>query len=182
MNKTELKSKLDLSIQFLESQLSKIRTGRANPSIIEGVEVNAYGQLLKIRELGSINVLDSQTLVITPWDKSLIKEIVKSIREASLGLNPVADSDVARVPVPALTEERRKEYAKLASTKVEESKNTIRSIRQDFIKSVEKSFAAKEISEDEKFTKIKEIEQIIKEYTTKADELGEIKKKELLSI
>lgn len=182
MNISELKIKLSKSIDFLKSELSQIRTGRASPSLIEAVLVDAYDSKMSIKELGTITVMDSQNLVVSPWDKALLKPIAKAVRESGLGLNPIDEPDRVRIPVPALTEERRTELSKMVSVKVEECKNSLRNVRQDAMKDIDKDFADKNISEDEKFSQKEEVEKTIKGFVEQADELGETKKKELLAI
>lgn len=182
MNKSELKSKLDKSIEFLVQELRNIRTGRANPSLVSDVKVDAYGSKMTLKELGSIVLLDPQTIAITPWDKSLIGSISKAIREGDLNLNPVEDSDRVRIPIPPLTEERRKELTKVVSTKVEETKQAMRSIRQEAMKDIDKDFSDKLIGEDEKFSQREDVEKVIKEYVDLADTKGESKKEELLKV
>jgi ribosome recycling factor len=182
MNAPELKLKLLKSIDFLKSELSQIRTGRASPSLIESVLVDAYESKMSVKELGTITVMDSQNLVVSPWDKSLLKPIAKAIRESGLGLNPIDEPDRIRIPIPALTEERRTELTRIVSGKVEECKNSLRNVRQDAMKYIEKEFLDKNISEDEKFSQKEEVEKTIKTFIEQADELGEVKKKELLAI
>ena len=137
---------------------------------------------MTIKELGSITLLDNQNLIISPWDRGLIQPIGKAIRESELKLNPIEDSDKIRVPVPSLTEERRKEFTKLVSSKVEEAKNSMRNVRQDAMKDVDKDFADKLIGEDDKFRQKEEIEKIVKEFSETVEELGESKKEELMTI
>ena len=182
MTIAELKSKLDRSFDFLESELAQVRTGRASPTMIEDIEVDAYDSKMTIKELGSILVPDSQNLVIVPWDKSLLKAIAKAIRESELKLNPVEDSDRVRVPTPPLTEERRAELTKIVSTKTEEAKNSMRNIRQDAMKDIDKAFGDKSIGEDEKFTQREEADELVKEYTKSAEELAEGKKSDLMTV
>jgi ribosome recycling factor len=182
MNTPELKLKLSKSIEFLKSELSQIRTGRASPSLIESVFVDAYDSKMSVKELGTITVMDSQNLVVSPWDKSLLKPVAKAIRESGLGLNPIDEPDRIRIPIPALTEDRRAELARIVSVKIEECKNSLRNVRQDAMKYIEKEFADKNISEDEKFSQKEEVEKTIKTFIEQADELGEAKKKELLVI
>jgi len=162
--------------------MSKVRTGRASPSLLEEIKVNAYNSKMAIKELSSIMVPDPQSLVVSPWDKSLLQEINSAIKSSDLNLNPFIDGDVVRVPIPDLTEERRKELSKSVIAKVEEVKGSIRNIRQEAMKDIDTQFAAKQISEDEKFTQNEEIEKIVKEYTDKVVELGEAKKADLLKI
>jgi ribosome recycling factor len=179
---SELKSKLEKSLEFFKSELSLIRTGRATPALIENIEVEAYASKMKLKELGAITLLDTQNLSVTAWDKGLLGAIATAIRESDLKLNPVTESDRVRVPVPALTEERRKEFAKMASAKAEETKNAMRSTRQEAMKDIDKDFADKKLGEDEKFTKKEEVEKIVKEYVTKTDELTEAKKTDLMTV
>lgn len=182
MQTAELKSKLSKTLDHLKNELAQIRTGRGTPSLLENISVDAYGAKMTIKEVGSITVLDPQNLLVTPWDRSLVNAVAKAIQESDLKLNPVVDSTQVRVPIPGLTEERRKEFAKVASSKVEDSKNSMRSIRQDAMKDIDKSFADKLIGEDEKFTQREEVEKIVKEFVTQADELGESKKADIMSV
>lgn len=182
MTISDYKSKLEKSLEFLKSELAQIRTGRASPALIESITVDAYGSKLALREVGSITVLDPQNLVVSPWDKGLIQAVAKAIRESELKVNAVDESDRVRVPFPPLTEERRKEFVKIVSTKVEEAKNTMRNIRQEGLKEVEKQFADKLIGEDEKFKLKEDYDKIIKDYSAKADEFGESKKTDLMTV
>lgn len=182
MTTPDLKSKLEKSLEFFKSELSQIRTGRATPSLIENIEVDAYDSKMKLKELGSISMLDNQNLAVTAWDRGLHGAIANAIRESDLKLNPVAEPDRVRVPVPALTEERRKEFSKIASAKAEEAKNAMRSARQDAMKDIDKEFTDKKIGEDDKFTQKEDVEKIVKEYVTKVDELTEAKKTDLMTV
>jgi ribosome recycling factor len=182
MTKLELKSKFDKSIEHLQEELGKVRTGRASPAILESVKVKAYDTTMNVREVGSITVLDPQNLVVSPWDKSLLNEIAKGIRDGGLGLNPIVDGDLVRVPIPDLSEERRTELTKVVATKVEEVKNAMRNVRQEAMKEIEAQFSAKQIGEDEKFRLKEETDAVTKEYTDKAEELAEQKRKDLLQI
>lgn len=182
MTQSELESKLEKSYEFLQTELSKVRTGRASPALLEELKVNAYDSKMAIKELGSINVPDPQSLVVVPWDKELVDNIAKGIRESDLNLNPVVDGDVIRVPVPDLTEERRQEMTKLVTAKVEEIKNSVRNIRQEIMKDIDARFTSKEISEDQKFDEKDSTEKTVKEYTDKITSLGETKKSDLLTI
>jgi ribosome recycling factor len=182
MNTNDLKSKLTKSIEFLKTELSQIRTGRATPALLDPVLVDAYGTKMSVKELGSIVVLDPQNLAVTPWDHSVLSSIAKSIREGGLGLNPVEESDRVRVPVPSLTEERRRDYQKMVSQKVEDCKNAMRSIRQDAMKDIERAFTDKEISEDDKFSQKEEVEKTVKTFTEESESIGEEKKQELMTV
>lgn len=182
MNTSELKSRLNKSVEFLKSELSQLRTGRANPSLVEDVKVKAYDTLMSLKELGSVTLSDSQTILVSPWDATLLEPIAKAIRESEHKLNAIVTGNSIRVPVPSLTEERRKELAKLVSQKVEESKQSLRNIRQDFIKEIEQDFTDKKIGEDEKFTQKEELEKIVKDSVSKVEDLGENKKTDLMTV
>lgn len=182
MTTPELKSRLTKSLDFFKNDVSQIRTGRATPALIENISVNAYDTKMTLKELGSIIVLDSQNLVVSPWDKSTIKDIAAAIKESELQVDPVVDGDTIRIPIPALTEERRKDFVKLVSTKVEEAKNSMRNIRQEAMKDIEKDFTDKKIGEDDKFAFKAEVEEVMKDFVKKLEESAEIKKQELLKI
>ncbi len=182
MNTSELKSKLTKSLEILKNDLAQIRTGRANPGLVEGIAVEAYGSKMTVKELGSVTVLDAQILTVSPWDKNLLKDIAKAITESDLKINAVVDGNSVRVPIPALTEDRRKEFAKIVSAKVEDIKNSMRNVRQDAMKDIEKAFTDKSIGEDDKFSQKEEVEKIVKEFVVKAEELGEAKKTDIMKI
>lgn len=179
---TDLEQKLTLSLEFFASELTKIRTGRASSILVENIEVPAYGSKMKIKELGSIAVPEPGLILISPWDKSLLKEIDKALRESSLGVNPVTGSDSVKVIIPSLTEERRKELVKAIGVKLEECKTSIRNIRQDAMKEVDKAFSDKAIGEDEKFSSKEHIEEIIKKYSERAEEASDAKKEDVLKV
>lgn len=178
----DLSQKLTLSLEFFSSELTKIRTGRASAALVENIEVEAYGGSMKMKEVGSIAVPEASVIMISPWDKTLLKDIAKAIRESTLGANPIVGGDNIKVPVPALTEERRREMVKVVGAKLEECKNSIRSIRQDAMKDVEKAFTEKLIGEDVKFSQKEEVEKIVKEFTARAEDIAETKKAEILKI
>ena len=178
----ELKTKLERSLDHLESELTQIRTGRANPSLLESIIVEAYGTKMFLRELGSISILDTQNLVVSVWDKGLTEATAKAISESDLKVDPVIEGESIRVPIPSLTEERRKEFVRVVSSKMEESKNSMRNIRQDSMKDIDKEFSDKLIGEDEKFSKREEVEKVVKDFVSRIDSVGEAKKADLLKI
>jgi len=166
------------------SDIASIRTGRATPALVEDLHVAVYGgqQKLKIQELATISAPDIQTLVIEPWDKSIIGEIRQGIVAANIGLNPVIDAEILRISLPPLTSEDREKYVKLLSTKLENGKIMIRQVRGDFMHEIKKAFEVKELSEDEKFGQEKSLQEITDEFIDKIEEDGERKKQELLQI
>lgn len=182
MPKSELIKKLDIALDFFKTDISQVRTGRANPVVIEELTVEVYGSKMKVKELGTISVPEPQLIVVSPWDKSVLQIIDKAIRESELKLNPVTADGVIRIPIPPLSQERREEFAKMVSTKTELARQTIRNIRQEAIKDIEKSFADKAIGEDEKFTQKEEVEKLVKDKTTEVGELGDAKREDILAI
>ncbi len=178
----ELNQKLTLSLEYFAAELTKIRTGRASTALVENIELDAYGSRMKIKEVGSISLPEPQTIVISPWDRSLLKEVDKALRESSLGVNPVVGGDSVKVPIPALTEDRRKEMVKVVGVKLEECKNSMRNLRQDAMKQVDKAFADKEIGEDDKFNQREEVEAIVKDYVERAEKISDDKKEDILKV
>lgn len=166
-----------------KSELLKIRTGRANVSLVEDILVEAYdgSPPLKLNELASLSTPDAQLISVSPWDKSILRKIEEAIVKSGRGLNPSNDGSNIRVPVPALTEERRKELVKEVYAKLEESKIRVRNIRQDAIKSSEEQEDQGVISEDEMYRIKKEIEDIIQKANKELTEMAEIKEKELMT-
>ena len=166
-------------IERFEAELKKVRTGRAHPDMLSGVKVEAYGQWMPLNQVANVTAGDATMLLITPFDPSTIQNISGAIRnDQSLGLNPADDGRVIRVPIPPLTEERRREIVKTASTKVEEVKVQIRNIRED----ARKDIKAAELPEDARKRAEKEIDDLTKEYTDKIDELFKTKEAEIMKI
>ena len=146
---TEVSEKMDKSLSALRNAFNKIRTGRANPSILDDVKVDYYGNMTPINQTSNITIEEGRSLVISPWDKSLLPEIEKAILNSDLGLNPNSSSDLIRVTMPALTEETRQNYIKQARSEAENSRVSIRNIRRDANQTVKDKQQASEISEDE---------------------------------
>lgn len=183
MNTSDLKSKLSKSLEFLNSEISQIRTGRVSPSLIADISVEAYsGSMMTVKEIGSITVMDPHNLAVIPWDKGTMDAIINGVRNSNLGLGAAKEADRVRVTVPALTEERRKEFTKEVSEKVEVCKNSLRNTRQDAMKDIEKEFTEKLIGEDEKFRQKEEVEKTVKDFIDQADKLGDDKKEELMTV
>ena len=167
-------------IERFKSEMQKVRTGRAHPDMLAGIKVEAYGQYMPLSQVANITAADATMLLITPFDPSTIQAIAGAIRaDQTLGLNPADDGRVVRVPVPPLTEERRKEIVKTASAKVEEAKVALRKVRDDARKELK---AADNLSEDVKKRGEKEIDDLIKKFSNKIDELFKIKESEIMKI
>lgn len=171
---TEVKSKMDKSISVLTSELASIRAGRANPSVLDKITVDYYGVATPIQQVGTVSVPEARSIVIQPWDATILKEIEKAILTSDLGINPNNDGKVIRLTFPPLTEERRKEIVKNVKKIGEDSKVAIRSIRRDALEMFKKQQKASEITEDD----LKDIEKDIQDMTDNAiKEIDEIVKK-----
>lgn len=184
MDTTSLNQKFQKVIDSVASDISGIRTGRATPSLVENIMVPAYGgtQHLRVLELGTITAPDTQTLVISPWDKSIIGDIRKGILEANLGMNPSIDGEIIRISFPPLTTEDREKYVKLLSGKLESSKVMARQVRADEMHEIKKKFEAKEITEDDKKDDEKQLQDLTDSFIAKIETMGEAKKQELMQI
>lgn len=178
----ELRQKLDKVLEHLRSEVSSLRTGRASPALVENLEVDYYGAKTPLKAVASISSPGPRELLIQPWDKSMIQAIEKAIQSSSLGFNPVTDRDAIRLSVPPLTEERRKELAKLLGRHLEDARIQIRREREEVLKEVDHKEKAKEISEDEKFRQKSEVQKIVDEANKKIEETGLAKEKEILSV
>ncbi len=144
-----LQQDLYKAINHLSNELAKLQAWRANPAIVEGVYVMAYGSSQPLRNVAAVSILDAQTIVIQPWDKWTIKDIEKGITDANLGLNPSNNGESIMIKIPTLTEERRRDLVKIASRLTEDGKVGVRTVRQDYKKNIDRAKADKEISEDE---------------------------------
>ena len=172
----DVSEKMDKSVSALRNAFNKIRTGRANPSILDDIKVDYYGNLTPINQTSNISVEEGRSLVISPWDKNLIPEIEKAILSSDLGLNPSTSSDLIRVTMPALTEETRQDYIKQAKAEAENSRVSIRNIRRDANQSAKEQQQASEISEDDQ----RRLEDLIQKETDKYISIvdNELKNKE----
>lgn len=174
------RKKMEGIIDRFKTEMKKVRTGRAHPDMLSGVKVEVYGQFMPLNQVANITASDATLLVITPFDPTNIQAISNAIRsDQSLGLNPSDDGRVIRVPIPPLTEERRKEIVKHASAKVEEAKVALRNIREDARKSVK---IATEMSEDVKKRAEKEIDELTKEFNNKVEAEFKTKSEEIMKL
>jgi len=170
------------SLESLRHELAKIRTGRAHPALLEHVHVDYYGNEVPIGQAASVAVEDARTLAVTPWDKSMVQAIEKAILTSDLGLNPTTAGQVIRIPLPPLTEERRRELGKVVHNEGENAKIAIRNIRRDAIHHIKDLLKEKEISEDEEHRGEHEVQQVTDKAVGKVDEIVAEKEKELLEI
>ncbi len=170
------------TIEHLKTELGTLRTGRASPSLVENIQVEAYDTKTKLIELASITTPETRQILIQPWDKSIIKEISQAIASSSLGLTPQVDGQVIRVNLPQLTEERRKELIKLMNGILENARVQVRNIREDVNKGLRNQEKEGKISEDQLFAAQKELQKIVDGFNEQIKKLGEIKEKEIMTI
>ena len=175
------KSGFDGVLAFYQKDISNIRTGRATPSLVEDITLDAYGQKMTIKELATINAPEPRSLVIQPWDKGVVAAIAGAIRKSDLGLNPVVDGQIIRLNIPPLTEERRKEFIKLLKQKTEESRVKIRRLREEIWHKVQTMEQAHEINEDDKFKAKEDLQKLVDDYNKKIEELEKKKELEVMS-
>lgn len=178
----ELEERCENSLNALERDYGAIRTGRANPRILDRLEVEAYGGMSKLVELGNVSVLDAKCLQISVWDKSLLKAVEKAILQSNIGITPTNDGNVIRLVFPDMTEERRRELVKQAKKMGEETKVAIRNHRRDAMDIIKKMKNAKELSEDEAAGCEADVEKMVSGYMTKVEGVISAKEKELMSI
>ena len=179
---SDLENKMNSAVMHYEKELNSLRTSRANPSMLDNIFVDAYGAKTPLNQLGNISVQDASTITIQIWDISLIKVIENAITESNLGINPQTDGQLIRLPIPKLSEERRKEITKIASEFAENSKVTIRNIRRDFIESAKNEKKNSSISEDDLKRKINEIQKTTDINIEKIDKILEVKKSDILKV
>lgn len=179
----DVRAKMQSSLDFLTSELNAIRTGRASTSLVENIFVSAYdgAQKLRLRELGNINVADAKSIVIEPWDPSVINEIVKAISD-NLSLSAQVSENVIRIVLPPLTEERRKEFLKILKQKVEMGKIAVRQVRGDYFHSLKRADEAHEISEDERFHGEKEVQKLTDDFVAKIELMEKRKEEEIMTV
>lgn len=182
-NTATYEEKMTGALAHFEEELKKVRTGRAHPAMLDSVTVEAYGQQMPLNQTANITAPEPQMLLVTPFDPSNLQNIVEAIRkDQSLGFNPSDDGRVIRVPVPPLTEERRKQLVKQTSEKVEEARIALRNVRQDGLKEAKRQKDAKALSEDDVKRVEKEFDKLMSDYQAKIDEAFKAKEKDILTI
>lgn len=174
--------RMDKTMETMRHDLAKIRTGRAHPSLLEHIHVSYYGTEVPLNQAANINVQDARTLSITPWDKSMVQEIEKAILNSDLGLNPVTAGEVIRVPLPQLTEDRRKELIKVVRSEAEKARVAIRNIRRDANTHFKNAVKQKEITEDEEHHAEEQIQKITDKHIADIDKMLEDKEAELMEV
>lgn len=177
---SEMREKMNNSLDALKKEFVRLRTGRASTSLLDGIKVSCYETQMPIDQVASISVPESRLITVKPWDQSIIKDIEKSILKSELGLTPMNDGKIIRISIPPLTEERRKELAKLAKKMAEEGKISIRNHRREANDMFKELKNEKEISEDEMFKAQDEVQKITDEFIKKIDEVTSEKEKEII--
>tara|TARA_B100001123_G_scaffold426312_1_gene540279 strand:+ start:102 stop:656 length:555 start_codon:yes stop_codon:yes gene_type:complete len=178
----EYKNKMENTLKIFHDELNRLRTGRATPSLLEPLFVDAYNSKMKISELATVNAPEPKLLTVQVWDKSMVQNIEKSIRDSELGLNPSTDGQIIRVPLPDLTEDRRLELTKVASKFSEDAKISIRNIRRDAMDKIKEEEKNNLISEDEQKSLSDDIQKITDEKIKDIEDVFEDKKKEIMQI
>jgi ribosome recycling factor len=177
-----LESKMEQSISAFKNNLSKIRTGRANPALLDSVQVDYYGSMVPLSQVANLSLLDSRTVSVQPWERGMGAKIEKAIRDSDLGLNPSSMGDLIRVPMPVMSEERRKELTKLARSEGEGAKIAVRNIRRDSNESVKKLVKDKLASEDDQKRSEAEIQKITDKYIVEVDRLVVAKEQDIMAV
>src|ERR1700758_2445508 len=176
------RTRMEKAVEDFRKELAGVRTGRANVTLLDHIRVDYHGTPMPVNQLGSLSVPDATMIVISPWDPSAVPLIDKAIRTSDLGLNPTNDGKVVRVPIPALTEDRRKDMVKHIHKVLENHRTAVRNIRRDIKEAVEKLEKEKKISEDEKKRTLDELEKLTHSETKKIEDLSAMKEKEILEV
>lgn len=178
----QAEEKMKKAIENLRYELNKIRTGKASPSILDSIKVNYYGSIVPLKQAASISVPEIRLITVQPWDKSMINEIEKAILKSDIGLNPVSDGHIIRLPIPQLTEERRLDLVKQTKRIGEEVKVSIRNSRREANESLKKGEKDSEISEDDSYRSQEKIQELTNDYIKKVDDVLKVKEQEIMEI
>jgi ribosome recycling factor len=176
---SDTKQQLEEVIGWLQKEFAGIRTGQANPSLLDSVKIEAYGSYMPIQQVGSVSTEDARTLRVSMWDSSQVPALEKALREADLGVSVVADSSGLRVIFPELTSERRVQLIKLAKTKLEDARISVKGVRDEAMKELERAFKANEISEDDKFSAKEAVQKAVEDTNNKLESLCGAKERQL---
>ena len=185
VNHTQIKDarhRMDKSVEAFRSEISKIRTGKATTALLDGIKVDYYGTMSPLSQVGNVSVLDAHTISITPWDKSMVQAIDKVILASDLGLNPISDGTNLKIPIPLLTEERRKELVKIVKKFGEETKVALRNVRRDANDHLKKLEKDKKMTEDELKEAEKETQKLTDEHIIMVDDIIKHKEKEIMEV
>lgn len=170
------------AVEAFKRELTKIRTGRANTAMLDGIKVDYYGTPTPVNQVATVQVVDARLITVKPWEKTMLPAIDKAIRASNLGINPVADSELVRLPIPPLTQERRKELAKVVNKQTEEARMAVRSARRDAMDMVKDAEKEKQITEDERKNGEKKIQDLTDKYIAALDALAKTKETEIMDL
>ena len=182
INLDDSKQEFESAIEFLKKELAGIRTGRANPEMVENISVDSYGAKTPIKQLASITVPEARTITIQPWDKNIIKDIEKAITASDIGISPVVEGSNIRLTIPQMTEENRLGFVKVIGAKAEKSRVAVRQTRDKIKEEITKQEKNKEITEDDKYDLIKDLDEMTRKFNDQIKELVDAKEKEVMSI
>ncbi len=180
--KKSAEQKMQKSIEVLKADLGKVRTGRAHAGLLDHVQVDYYGSMMPINQVAGISLADSRTITVQPWEKPMIPKVEKAIRDADLGLNPSTNGDVIRVPMPMLTEERRKDLIKVVRGEAEAAKVSVRNVRRDANDALKKLLKDKEIGEDEERRAQDDVQKLTDKFIAEVDKALQAKEADLMAI
>ena len=180
--KKTAEQKMARSVDAFKSELQKIRTGRAHPGILDQVQVDYYGSMVPISQVANVTLLDARTISVQPWEKGMGAKIERAIRESDLGLNPAAQGDLLRVPMPALTEERRRDLTKVVRNAAEDSRIAVRNLRRDANDHAKRLLKDKQISEDEERRSLDELQRLTDRTIAEVDRLTAAKEAEIMAV
>lgn len=180
--KKNAEQKMARSVESFKGELHKIRTGRAHPGILDQVQVDYYGSMVPISQVANVTLMDARTISVQPWEKGMGAKIERAIRESDLGLNPAAQGDLLRVPMPALTEERRRELTKVVRNEGEDAKVAVRNLRRDANDQAKKLLKDKEISEDDERRSLDEVQKLTDRTIAEIDRLTTAKEAEIMAV
>lgn len=170
------------AVDSFKRDLQKIRTGRANTSMLDGIKVDYYGTPTPVNQVATVQVVDARLITVKPWEKTMLPVIDKAIRASDLGINPVADSELVRLPIPPLTQERRKELAKVVGKQTEEARVAVRSARRDAMDMIKDAEKDKQITEDERKNGEKQVQDLTDRFVAMIDDIAKAKEKEIMEL
>lgn len=178
----QMSDQMDAAVEAMRREFASVRTGKASPALLDTVRVDAYGSKMPLNQVASVSTPEPRLIVVQPWDKSVLNEIERAIRGADLGLNPSNDGNIIRVPIPPLSEERRKDMVRLLHKLAEEGRISVRHARQEANKEIKRLEGEHEISEDEARRQLAEVQRLTDEYVASIDELMKAKELEILEV
>lgn len=170
------------AVDSFKRELQKIRTGRANTAMLDGIKVDYYGTPTPVNQVATVQVVDARLITVKPWEKAMLPVIDKAIRASDLGINPVSDADLVRLPIPPLTQERRKELAKVVNKQTEEARVAVRSARRDAMDMIKDAEKDKQITEDQRKDGEKKVQDLTDKYIGSIDDIAKAKEKEIMEI